>query len=320
MVFKVMTWNVENLFRPGEAAGPSGASAYDAKLKGLARAINEQAPDALAVQEIGDPAALEDLTALLNGTWQRQVSAHPDVRGIRVAWLSPRPISDPVDITAFAPGLQPVQVDDDGTTLAQMGRGALAVTINADAGIPVRLITCHLKSKLLTYPGGRFNPRDEDERARYATYALDRRAGEAATVRSGLTRALAADGQHRAVIVTGDLNDTVQAATTQLLQGPPGSEIGTRGFDQADHGDVARMWNLAPLLPAGHDYSRINQGRRELIDHILASRFLVTPVDAVAATAVIEAPLASIDPADPAARRDAPSSDHAPVVAIFAQL
>jgi hypothetical protein len=31
----------------------------------------------------------------------------------------------------------------------------------------VRLITTHLKSKLLTFPGGRYIPHDEGERARY---------------------------------------------------------------------------------------------------------------------------------------------------------
>src|SRR3954471_23164086 len=141
VVFKVMTWNVENLFRPGQPGGPTAASAYDAKLTGLARAINDQAPDALAVQEIGDPAALDDLVALLPGTWQQQLSTHPDGRGIRVAWLSTRPISDPAEIIAFAPRLQPVQVDDAGTTLAQLGRGALAITVASEAGLPVRLIT-----------------------------------------------------------------------------------------------------------------------------------------------------------------------------------
>ena len=45
------------------------------------------------------------------------------------------------------------------------------------------LVTVHLKSKLLTYPGGRFAPDDEDQRARFGAYALYRRAAEAATVR-----------------------------------------------------------------------------------------------------------------------------------------
>ena len=54
VVFKVMTWNVENLFRVGQPSGPTTAAVYDNKLKGLANAINAQAPDALALQEIGD--------------------------------------------------------------------------------------------------------------------------------------------------------------------------------------------------------------------------------------------------------------------------
>jgi endonuclease/exonuclease/phosphatase family metal-dependent hydrolase len=139
-------------------------------------------------------------------------------------------------------------------------------------------------------------------------------------LRVAVTQALAGHGDRRPVVLTGDLNDTVQAATTQLLQGPPGSEIGTRGFNQADHGDPVRLWNLAPLMPAGRDYSRINQGRPELIDHILVSQALVTPLDAVTAQALIEAPLPSIDPADPNDRRNEPSSDHAPVVATFSTL
>ena len=269
-MFKVMTWNVENLFRVGQPSGPTTAAVYDNKLKGLANAINAQAPDALALQEIGDPAALDDLVALLNGVWQRHVSAHPDGRGIRVAWLSPRQISDPVDIAAFPPRLPPVQVDDQGTTQAQTGRGAVA--IQGDSGRDIRLIATHLKSKLLTFPGNRFNPHDEDERARYATYALDRRAAESATLRMAVTAALGGHADQRPLILAGDLNDTAQAATSQLLLGPPGSEIGTRGFDQHDNGDPMRLWNLAPIMPPGKDYSRINQGRKELIDHILASQ------------------------------------------------
>jgi hypothetical protein len=67
-----------------------------------------------------------------------------------------------------------------GTTLATIGGGALAVTTTtSESGVPVWLITTHLKSKLLTYPGGRFFPHNEDERARYGDYALARRGGEA---------------------------------------------------------------------------------------------------------------------------------------------
>src|SRR5262245_45431912 len=318
-MFNVMTWNDENLVKPVHASGPQTQAAYEKKIQGLASTINDQSPDALAVQEIGDPTTLDDLVKHLHGgNWHRQVSQHPDQRGIRVAWLTRRTISAPEDVLNFPPHLKPVQVDDN-STLAVMGRGGVAITVQSDAGHPVRLVTIHLKSKLLTFPGGRFQPHDEDERARFAAYALYRRAAEAATLRSWATAALGGPGENRAVILTGDLNDTVQAATTQLLLGPPGSEIDTPGFNQPDQGDHQRLWNLAPLMPEGQNFSRINQGRKELIDHILVSAALVKPTSAITVGAVIAQPLPSIT-TNPNARRNQPTSDHAPVVATFANL
>jgi endonuclease/exonuclease/phosphatase family metal-dependent hydrolase len=323
-VFKVMTWNVENLFRPGQESGPPDQATYEAKLQGLAAMIDAQAPDALALQEIGNPAALDDLVQKLQGTWHKQVSNHPDDphHPIRVAWLARNAITDPEDIVDFPDHLQPVQVDDDPNhNLAAMGRGAVGITVQSDSGHAVRLVTTHLKSKLLTFPGHRFQPHDEDERARFANYALDRRAAEAATVRVAVTAALADDGQNRPLVLTGDMNDTVQAATTQMLLGPPGSEIHTGGFDHPDHGDAQRLWNLAPLMPEGKNYSRIFRGQKELIDHILVSAALVKPLDSITVEAIVDQPqpLPSITE-EPGDRRAAPSSDHAPVVATFAAL
>ena len=110
----------------------------------------------------------------------------PDERDIRVGFLSTRELHDLIDVRPFPAGLLPIQVGDDpdgpaGPPLMnQMGRGALQCTVRANDR-DVRVITCHLKSKLLTFPGGRFNARDEDERARFGAYALFRRASEATT-------------------------------------------------------------------------------------------------------------------------------------------
>ncbi len=75
----------------------------------------------------------------------------------------------------------------------------------------------------------------------------------------------------------GDLNNEPAAATTQVLHGPPGSEIGTGGFDQPDQGDAAWLWNLALRIPEAQRFSRTYRGRGELIDHILVSHALLTP-------------------------------------------
>ena len=120
-------------------------------------------------------------------------------------------------------------------------------------------------------------------------------------------------GDQRAVIVLGDLNDEPQAATTQMLLGPPGSEIHTPGFDRPDHGDLCRLWNLAPLIPEARRFTRIFRGRPELIDHILVSRDLVQPLPDVDTGDVQPPSITEI----PTARRDDPGSDHAPVIARF---
>lgn len=312
-MFRVMTWNVENLFRPGTPSGPPSQAVFDKKLDGLASVIEAQSPDALAVQEIGDPDALNDLVARLSGSWHQSVSSHPDRRGIRVAWLTRSSIKSSRDIVDFPPLLHGVQNDDQGGTETTMGRGVAAVTVE-HSGTDIQLFTAHLKSKLLTFPGGRFQPSNEDERARFGAYALYRRTAEATTLRVAASAALADAGETHPVVVTGDLNDTPEAATTQLLLGPPGSEIGTPGFAHPDNGDRQRLWNLAPLMPPGKDHSRVNHGRPELIDHILVSAALVHKVKS--AEAVVEQPLPSVTN-DPTPRHSDPSSDHAPVVATF---
>ncbi|MDO0932319.1 endonuclease/exonuclease/phosphatase family protein [Streptomyces sp. DG2A-72] len=307
------TWNLENLFLPGGPSGPKDKAAYETKLAALANVIKELDPALLGVQEVGEDTALRDLIAMVGGTWHTALSQHGDSRGIRVGFLSRTPLEVLADTTAFPPKLRPVQVDDDGTAVSAAGRGFLAVETATQAG-PLRVAVCHLKSKLLTFPGGRFHARDEGERARFGAYALYRRAAEATALRALADELLAGDGRERDVVVLGDLNDEVQAATTQILLGPPGSEIGTPGFEAADKGDAARLWDVAPLIPAERRFSRINSGRRELIDHVLVSHRLVRRVsEAGTGLPGSDTPrLPSVGP-DPAARRGEPGSDHAPV-------
>jgi endonuclease/exonuclease/phosphatase family metal-dependent hydrolase len=199
----------------------------------------------------------------------------------------------------------------------QMGRGGLQASVNV-GGREVRVISCHLKSKLLTFPGGRFSPRDEDERSRYAAYALYRRTAEATTLRAHLTAQLAGEGRSDAVILAGDMNDEVDAATTQILNGPPGSEIGSVGFNRADAGDGERMWNLASRIPESERFTRVYRGRGELIDHVFASHALVAAdrLVSVRTLTALGQPLPSVTD-DAAELKGEPGSDHAAVLATF---
>lgn len=309
---RIGTWNLENLARPGSAEGaPDDQAAYDAKLGTLAATISDLAPDVLAVQEVLDPLALADLVDLLGGTWHTAL-ADPDQRGIRVGILSRTALTSLEQVRDFPDRLRPVQVDDLGTTIDTLGRPGLRARVHA-GGREIDVVSVHLKSKLLSYPGGRFQPRDEGERARYAVYALHRRAAEAAGIRAAATTLL---GQGAALVVAGDLNDEPQAATTQILQGPPGSEVGTGGFDHPDSGDAQRLWNTAAFIPEGERWSRVYRGRRELIDHVFVSHALVRSV--VGATTGGE-PVTSIGDR-PEVRRNAPASDHRPVLIDLAEV
>jgi endonuclease/exonuclease/phosphatase family metal-dependent hydrolase len=309
----IATWNLENLFLPGTESGPPDQATFERKLDALATTITTIAPDILAVQEVGDAAAFDELRIRLEGEWHTELSPDADDRGIRVGFLSRRPFTDTERIRAFPKNTEPVRLQDDGTTTTQMGRGALRVRIDVD-GTAVDLVTAHLKSKLLSFPDGRFSPRDEGERARYAGYALALRAAEAITLRAHATSLLDGHGLQRALVVLGDLNDEPLAATTQILLGPPGSEFGTGGFSQPDRGDGQRLWNIAPELPEGRAYSRIFNGRPELIDHILISRKLALLLDS-ADTGATDLPSVTTDPR---LRLGATGSDHAPVFARFA--
>ncbi|WP_328862560.1 endonuclease/exonuclease/phosphatase family protein [Streptomyces sp. NBC_00306] len=309
------TWNLENLYRPGGPYGPRDGVVYEAKLAALAATLEALGPTVLGIQEVGDPEALQDLVGLLPGTWHTALSEHPDGRGIRVGFLSRHPLDVVSDAQTFPQRLRAVQSDDSADPTARMGRGALAVRVEPDDGPQMWVAVCHLKSKLLTFPGNRFQPHDEGERARYAAYALFRRGAEAVTLRSVADELLEEQGKERAVVVLGDLNDEPAAATTQILHGPPGSEIGTPGFLREDKGDAMRLWNVAQWIPEDRRYSRVHAGRPELIDHILISHQLLDRV-AAAGTGIVGAaeppPLPSVDEV-PTERRDATGSDHAPV-------
>lgn len=319
-MISIATWNVQNLFLPGGDDGPRTPEDYAAKIDGLAATISAAQVDVVGVQEVGSPQAFDDLRARLGGTWTGVLSTQPGRREIRVGVLSRLPavrVSDDVRLRA---GLPPLYVDDTRDVVTRMSRGALTVEVTAPSGLAVRVVVVHLKSKLITYPGGRFDTTDEAERARFAAYALFQRTSEAVTVRGIADRLLAGRGQERAVAVVGDLNDEPLAATTQILQGPPGSEFGTPAADRPDKGDAHRLFNPGvgdlwraadgAVLPVEERYTRRFGQRGELIDHVLVSHRLRAAVRAV--RVLREAPLpdmATTPPSTPTVTK--PWSDHA---------
>lgn len=333
--FRVMTWNVENLFPPGSFISPTSRAPvseedFQAKLTFLANVITQQQPDVIALQEIGHADALTALQNRLGGLYPAQaISTAPDSRGIRVAFLARLALTDVVQIREFPAGPLAAVADFNGQVQTKMGRGALQVVVTV-ADRRIRLINVHLKSKLLTFPrpggGTAFAPRDEDERAIGAGIAVMRRAAEAVTVRSFVNARLVAEPGTQ-TIVLGDLNDTPQAATTQLLLGgTPDRDVQT-----ADGGDRVRLYNLMDALPLsgsathaflapGERFTRIHEQQGELIDHLLVSKGLLLNGNEFAVKEVrsfVELIQGQSVTGNPNERAGALAPDHAPVLAHF---
>lgn len=321
--FKVMTWNVENLFPAGSEFGPTTQEIYDRKQAHLAQRITDIDPDVIALQEIGSPQTFADLQAGLGGNYPHaSLSTKPDGRGIRVGFLSRLPLSNVESISTFPNGALSVKPkvvggsagDPENTRLSSMGRGALKVTATLSNGTTINLITTHMKSKLITYPPGpngepRFSPRDEDERARFTGLALIKRTAEAIALRAEANRFTV--GNQPACILLGDLNDDPEALTTEILLGPPGGQISPS--QNPTQSNDARLHNLAHHIPGQRRFSRRTGGREELIDHILVSHELVFKRREV--DSFVE-DISSVGP-NPEVRRNAVVPDHAPVFARF---
>jgi len=349
MAFSVMTWNVENFFSPGPMQGskkqitPSG---YHAKLDYLSGVLLREKPDVVAFQELGwrgnkGKQAIDDLQICLEDHYPFAACAkYRDSRGIYVGFLSRveilshsgdesnNPVNFPADCALS-------QVPDwEGKHLVRMGRGALKIDIEPVNDVPVRLVTCHLKSKMITYPLGgsspRFSPKNENERTEGESLALFRRTAEAGTIRMFINRLMQEQpGMH--TIVLGDLNDEPAAATTQQILGPVDRDV-TRD----DQLDQFRLYNLVDAIPCrgGEEhnkvflaseerFSRIYYDRHEQIDHILVSKGLLGKTSAlkkdiwgVQEVRCLVKDITSIGD-DPGDRIGTAIPDHAPVMAIF---
>ncbi len=326
-IFKVMTWNVENLFLPGQQSGSQTESAYQEKLKSLSEVILAIDPDVLGIQEIGDSEAFDALNSLLENRYPHSYVARSLDSRIRVGFLSKLNIEEHEEISDLPIGgiskIIGYLPAGDQQEISQLSRAAVRILVKPQPNLSVHIINAHFKSKLLTFtsPTGqsRFQPKDENERARVAGLALLRRTAESTAVRVKVNELLEQNEQH-ALIVLGDLNDTPSAATTQILQGPTGSEIGTVGFNRPDQGDDLRLFNLAPLINEKRRYSRKYRGNPELIDHIFVSEELLpgSPRQLPVVDSYVEAieSLPSIDDR-PDSRHGKPGSDHLPIIAIF---
>lgn len=106
--FRVMTWNVQNLFEVGATDGPDTQAEFAAKLASLAAVIDDVKPHVACLQEVGTDGALVALSDALGHRMQHRALGVPDDRGIRVGFLSTSVLRDHLNIHAFPVGLEPI--------------------------------------------------------------------------------------------------------------------------------------------------------------------------------------------------------------------
>jgi endonuclease/exonuclease/phosphatase family metal-dependent hydrolase len=152
-----------------------------------------------------------------------------------------------------------------------------------------------------------------------------RRTAEAVAVRGFINAEMEASPAVH-TIVFGDLNDEPRAATSQIFCGPADSDV-----KNTDRDDPVRLYNLVDSIPLRgtqtksflaetERFSRIHEGRGELIDHIMASKGLVF----VGGDFVVKELRSFVNliegqsvTADPNERATSIAPDHAPVLARF---
>jgi endonuclease/exonuclease/phosphatase family metal-dependent hydrolase len=315
MPITITTWNVQNFTRSNEV--------FPDKLAFLTETLQALGSDIVALQEILDLGALEDLASELGF---HHFTADPDGRDNRVAFLTRNVLTQPpqqIDRWLLPLGIEVHDFGDDGNVeiVPQFPRPALQITVEHDDR-EIDLITVHLKSKLLTFRGN-FSTSDETLRAGTAYFALQRRAAEATTLREHSKMILEAG---RDLIVLGDLNDGPEAATTQIFYGPPGSQ--PRGPDDATHAfgafqrtdvnDVQRLFNVTKFVPEAVRWSRKHNGQNELLDHILASEGLMPRANGLRqapSLSILNEDMPNLIGSNPTVGGVIP--DHAPVTATF---
>ncbi len=284
--FYVATANLLNFANPNRIYydnAPAYSNAeYDHKLRGITDLLAKAHADIIAVQEVWDSKALEELAVSL-GFEPRHViapmasndSASPYTQG-RGAQDTPAVgiISrfEPLE-SSLLEDVAPKAVIDipDIGPYRRFNRPPLLLRVNVH-GQPITIITAHLKSKraffLRDKEGNLLEDMDDPNiRVRAKLRSLCMRAAEAASIRMSIIERL--HHTREPLILLGDMNDVTGSVTTQLM-----TETGEVNYDKSMR-DVALF--DAARIQSRYDwmrdvaYTHIYQGMPEVIDQLFVS-------------------------------------------------
>ncbi len=289
MNFRIANFNVENLILPDIRYYDRmilTREDYEAKANWSASIINRVKPDIIGVQELWTAEALEDV---LRRSFHFASGAHicapgatvaENVKGRlaqrpRLAIVSRFPIAEGALVPLFPTSLKlriPMRLGDGSIRevpldIDQFQRPVLKAWVDVE-GMSIMVVVAHLKSKSPIIRNGE----DGEDPFMFAigqARATILRTAEAAALRHLILQDMART--RTPVIVLADLNDTPDAASTQIV-------CGMSPHEGKDFSEKKALWDTV-LYPTFRIASRrsssihthIYNGDRDILDHILVS-------------------------------------------------
>ena len=279
MRIKVGTFNLLNLVQPGAPyynKKPYRTEEFAEKSAWITRQLRRMDADFVGFQEVFHESALQMVikaSEMFDGGTVGAPGA--DGSGPRVGFATTlKVVGEPRLYDVFPDNLDfTIEVEETGEEISipirKFSRPVLDVVVELGNGHTAAIFIAHLKSKRpLVDPDKRHDP---IERAIGKARSLIVRASEAAAFRSLLIREM--QDTRRPVIVLGDLNDAVDAVTTEIVAGTP-------PWRRMPLEQKKPLWDV--LLYSTYDiqarnryqnvsYSHIHNGHYDMLDHILVS-------------------------------------------------
>ncbi len=277
MELKVGTFNLYNLVLPEhEYYGNKKYSQqnFDKKIDWIANQLKTMDCDVVGFQEVFHKEALEqaiDKSGLYNGVEPLVIgeTGESPVVGL----VSKYPVKASESIVQF-PGESIIIPDQDGDIKNEFSRPVLKATIELPVNDDVVMFVAHLKSKRPLV--------DQDKRDDLKAQALGKakslfiRASEATALRFILIDEM--KDTKTPVIVLGDLNDSAQSVTSDILAGSaPWKKL---PFDKKKQRWDQLLYSTYGLQARKSDrdvyYTHLYNGFHESLDHILVSEEFYT--------------------------------------------
>jgi predicted extracellular nuclease len=255
------TFNVKDLF---DATDDPSRARLDAKLSALARMLEAARADVVGLQEVGSADVVRALAARVPGLgYGEPIMGTGDARGIRCAILTRLPVLYTRVHQAEALPFPAFSVKDPLPYGARMPlrRGVVHARVQAGDLGAVDVLVAHFKSNRSVWledaAGKPVEPKSGRDFAEGQLRSLVWRCAEALFSRTLVDEAIGdPPGAH--VVFMGDLNDGAGSQVARVLCGA---------------GEGA-LFPCAEKAPEGTRWSILWKGRREQLDHVLATRAL----------------------------------------------